>query len=434
MHFSSHLTPLAIALLGASELVSAHLVFVKAVGSGDGGTIAGYGLGYDGSNKRDGGGFFPWQKDVTVFDSKVVHNKWNKNYLRTGCGVTTDSLVTQVQRVKAWEWQDVANRKAGWPWPEKDTIEGGYNDVKWGIDHQAWLEWGKKTRKDSAIHQTLNSGIPKVLPGGKLTVTVWQVNQDGGGPFTCMIDYQGNGNQWTRENLPVTTNCQGDAYSIRPWGGPAACEMQVTLPDDLDCKGAYTAKNICIVRCQNKAENGPFGGCIPVQQLRPVPKPVVQAKPIPVEVVKPAKPIVLPPKPVTVTKNNVVTIIKGGHTRVSVITKNSVLTLTQVIKPPPETKIETKYQIITLKIKPLPTKTEPVKPIKPTRRPPAHNKPTEEELEAGLGGEYYDEEVLEELKNTPITSEEKEKLQEQVGQENESPDGYYDRKFRFHRD
>ncbi|EGX47240.1 hypothetical protein AOL_s00091g61 [Orbilia oligospora ATCC 24927] len=435
MHFSSLLTPVAIALLSVSELASAHVVFVKAVGSGDD-SFAGYGLGYDPANRRDGGGFFPWQKDVSVFDSKNVHTKWNKNYNNYGCGVTTDSLVTQVQKVNQAEWQDVAKKGAAWPWPYKDTISEGYNDIKWGIDHMAWLEWGQKTRYDNALKQTLKTGIPKVVPGGKVKITAWMVNQDGGGPFRCFIDYKGNANQWSAWDLPITTNCEGNAESIRSWGAPAPCDIEVTLPANMNCEGTYTAPRICILRCQNYAENGPFGGCVPIQQLQPVVKEVVQAKPVPVPVVQPVEPVVLPPEPVTVTKNNLVTIIKDDHTTVSVVTKNSVLTLTQVIQPPPKTTVEIQTKIVTIKTKVLPTKkpTDIGKPITPTARPPTNQKPTYEELEAGLGGEDYDDDVIEELKNTPITEEEKKKLKKQVGQKNESPDGYYKQKLRFHRD
>lgn len=251
-----------------------------------------------------------------------------------------------------------------------------------------------------------------------------------------MIDYKGTAKGWTTQNLKVNTNCLGNAYSIRPSGHPGSCEIEVQLPANLKCEGSYNAKRICIVRCQNKAENGPFGGCIPIQQLEPVVKSVVQKKPVPVPVVKTVKPVVLPPKAVTVTKNNVITVIKDGHTKVSVITKNSILTLTQVIKPPPTTTVEIQYKTVTVETEVLPTKeaTDIEEPITPTARPPADQKPTEEELEAGLGGEDYDDDVIEELKNTPITSEEKEKLQEQVGQENEPADGYYKQKLRFHRD
>ncbi|KAK6334438.1 hypothetical protein TWF730_003652 [Orbilia blumenaviensis] len=430
MHFSSLLTPAAIALLGVSELASAHLVFVKAIGSGDD-SFAGYGLGYDPANKRDSGGFFPWQKDVTVFDKKNVHTAWNKQYLHTGCGVTTDSLVTQVQRVNQASWLHVAKHKKGWPWPHENTIAGGYNDIKWGIDHMAWLEWGKKTRFDNAIKQTLKSGIPKVVPGGKVKVTVWQVNQDGGGPFKCMIDYKGNANQWTTENLPVTTTCQGNAHSIRPWGGPAPCEFEVTLPANLECTGKYTADRICILRCQNQAANGPFGGCIPLQQLKPVVQKVVEKKPV----VKPAppKPVVQAPKVVTVTKDNTITIIQGGKTRISVPTKDAVKTLTQVIiERPPVTRVETELKTITVEKEVYPTKPPTdigVKPMKPPVRPNPNRKPTPEEVKAGLGGEEYDEETIEEIKNTPITDEEKDQLHDQIGKS----DSYYKRKLRFRR-
>jgi hypothetical protein len=38
--------------------------------------------------------------------------------------------------------------------------------------------------------------------------------------------------------------------------------LEVNIPRDIRCHG-YNA-NICIVRCRNKAANGPFGGCAPV--------------------------------------------------------------------------------------------------------------------------------------------------------------------------
>ncbi|KAF3229371.1 hypothetical protein TWF106_004290 [Orbilia oligospora] len=36
--------------------------------------------------------------------------------------------------------------------------------------------------------------------------------------------------------------------------------------------GSFGAKDICIVRCENNANNGPFGDCILVQQIRSVKK------------------------------------------------------------------------------------------------------------------------------------------------------------------
>ncbi|KAK6512944.1 hypothetical protein TWF506_009106 [Arthrobotrys conoides] len=210
-----------------------------------------------------------------------------------------------------------------------------------------------------------------------------------------MIDYNGNGQKWTTENLLVTTNCQGNAESIRPWGSPAPCELEVQLPANLNGIGKCMAQRICILRFQNHAQNGSFGGCIPLQQLEPVAKQAVQKKPVPVPVVKPVKPVVLPPQPVSITKNNAATIIK----------------------------VEISIKTVIVQTEVLPTKklTEIGKPIWPTARPPANKKPTKEELEVGLGGEDYDDDVIEKLKNIPITDEEKEKLKSQVGQENKSP-------------
>ncbi|KAK6337275.1 hypothetical protein TWF730_002681 [Orbilia blumenaviensis] len=434
MHFSSLLSSVAISLLGVSELVSAHAVFVKAIGSGDEGYV-GHGLGMDPANKRDGGGFLPWQKDIPVFDWKVVHNNWNKKYMGWGCGVTVDTLITHVIKHKNAEWMHVANKKLGWPWPEHDTPVGAFIDFGQGIIDMYNKEKAKLTRFDNGLKHTFRTGIPKVVPGGKLRITVWQVNLDGGGPFKCMIDYKAQAQQWTRQHLPVTGNCVGNAYSIRPVGHPAPCDIEVTLPADMKCEGVHgAAKGICIVRCENNAQNGPFGGCVPVQQLQPIVKEVVQTKPVPI--VKTVKPVVLPPKAVTVTKNNVITIIQGGNTKVSVITKNSIITVTQVIAPP-KTTVDVQIKTVTVVSKVLPTKKPSVvgKPIETTKRPDATEKPTEEQVEAGLGGEYYDEETIEEIKNTPITEEEKEQLQEQVGQKDEDgTDVYSEKKFRFHRD
>ncbi|KAF3147179.1 hypothetical protein TWF703_000019 [Orbilia oligospora] len=92
------------------------------------------------------------------------------------------------------------------------------------IQYLTWLERTGKTRLNRVTGQTLKSGIPKVTAGGNLNVMNYQINLDGAGPF----------------------------------------------------KWSFGAKDICIVRCENNADNGPFGGCIPVQQIRPVKKPAKQ--------------------------------------------------------------------------------------------------------------------------------------------------------------
>ncbi|KAK6330546.1 hypothetical protein TWF718_002746 [Orbilia javanica] len=63
-------------------------------------------------------------------------------------------------------------------------------------------------------------------------------------------------------------NCGGDKHSNRAHH-PAPCSFTVILPTDMKCTGDYgpDIKNICIIRCQNQALNGPFGGCIAIQQV-----------------------------------------------------------------------------------------------------------------------------------------------------------------------
>ncbi|KAK6336938.1 hypothetical protein TWF718_009727 [Orbilia javanica] len=379
----------------------------------------------------------PFQFDVTVFDRKVVHNGWNKIYEPTGCGTTIQSHIHWVQKYNEADWLRVAREGKGWYWLEHDTPPGGRINVTAQIHKMAQNEKSKTQRKDSASGQFLNTGIPKVVPGGTLSATIWQVNQDGGGPFKCMIDYNGTGDSWKVINdgpHNPSSNCGGDSYSIRGWGGASACTMTYQLPADLDCKGNYgpDAQNICIVRCENYAVNGPFGGCMAVQQLRPIPIVQVEEKPVEVAIIEPAKDVVLSDTIVTVTKNNFITIVEGRRTRVSSVAKDRVVTVTQVLKQKAKTRIETRFQKVTVKHKALPTKKGPKIPsAKPTPRPPATEKLTEDELEAGLGGEEYDEETLEKIKNTPITSEEKEKLENQV---EELGDQYFKRKLRFHRD
>ncbi|KAF3287530.1 hypothetical protein TWF970_007250 [Orbilia oligospora] len=99
------------------------------------------------------------------------------------------------------------------------------------------------------------------------------------------------------ENLKE--NIHGDKHSIN-LGTIHKGNLWITyvLPTDLRCTGSYgNMKNICLIRCENKAANGPFGSCVPVQQIvtnvpepKPVPKPVVTPKPaVPAPVRPPTK-------------------------------------------------------------------------------------------------------------------------------------------------
>ncbi|KAF3113979.1 hypothetical protein TWF569_010290 [Orbilia oligospora] len=70
--------------------------------------------------------------------------------------------------------------------------------------------------------------------------------------------------------------------------------MRVGIPKNIKCLARYgTYNNICLMRCENQAHNGPFGACIPFQVMYPKP-PAAPPKPVYVDVKKPEP----EPKPV----------------------------------------------------------------------------------------------------------------------------------------
>lgn len=105
-------------------------------------------------------------------------------------------------------------------------------------------------------------------------MTLHQVNSDGAGPYECMLDVTGTGKNFT--SLPVSTQVPGKNGRNKK-GQMTDWPLVVELPFDLKCTGSSgDLTGICLVRCQNPV--GPFGGCVPVQQVDTVIKPL---KPIP---------------------------------------------------------------------------------------------------------------------------------------------------------
>ncbi|EPS37186.1 hypothetical protein H072_9176 [Dactylellina haptotyla CBS 200.50] len=127
----------------------------------------------------------------------------------------------------------------------------------------------------------IQNRIPKVRAGGTLNIKVLQVNADGAGPFMCKIDMSAQATQWDITNLTISTNVPGDGSFLNP-GTKKLHPMVVQLLANLRCTGSYgTMNNMCIVRCENFAPNGPFGGCVAVQQVdKPSDEPAV---PVPEE-------------------------------------------------------------------------------------------------------------------------------------------------------
>ena len=81
-----------------------------------------------------------------------------------------------------------------------------------------------------------------------------------------MIDATGTGTQWTP--IQVTTNVEGSARGRNNDNSQTDLPLNVAIPADQTCTGTVAGQsNVCMVRCQNPARAGPFGGCVPVQMV-----------------------------------------------------------------------------------------------------------------------------------------------------------------------
>jgi len=108
-------------------------------------------------------------------------------------------------------------------------------------------------------------GMPMVSAGGSIMMTLHQVNGDGAGPYDCMIDSTGTGTGgWTK--MEVTTNVPGK--NSRSKAKAEDFPLTAKIAADQTCTGSEgDAGNICMVRCNNAAGAGPFGGCVPIQMM-----------------------------------------------------------------------------------------------------------------------------------------------------------------------
>jgi hypothetical protein len=202
MHFTKS-TLFSLALLATTQLVAGHSAIVSATGDQGG---QGSAIGIDSSTPRDGTRRRPFQQDSTRFRNEGAEQ----------CG---------------------------------ETLAGGTNDVQTGTA-QVLAENG--------------GTLPQVSPGGQVTMTLHQVNADGAGPYTCMIDATGTGTQWTP--IQVTQNIEGSARGRNRETSASDLPLTAAIPAGQTCTGTVAGQaNVCMVRCQNPARAGPFGGCVPVQ-------------------------------------------------------------------------------------------------------------------------------------------------------------------------
>ncbi|KAK6502507.1 hypothetical protein TWF506_003088 [Arthrobotrys conoides] len=398
MKLSTPITSLA--LLSISQLVSGHLVIFEAMSPVDG-SVKGAALGYIPETERAGGS----QLDVAVFDKTNVHDQWNANRLDTGCGVTASSHAIWVQKHNMPLWLDIAKRKAAWTFLKNKTPAGGEVTMP---DYVAYVA-GKGEVHDALRGHKMNFGIPVVAPGGMLRVGFRQINEDGAGDqrglLKCRIDSQGNARQF-----PVTLEvrnhastqyppCVGDAHG-KSWHKNRDCYIELVLPKNLGCSGEYkytkngkaqVVKKVCMIRCENNAVNGPFGGCIPVREkdvpappVKPPVKPPVQPPvkpPVQPPVKPPVKPPVQPPVKPPVSPPEYATTVT--ETRQCTSTKGVPLKPNQTpgwVKEPYQQGGKTYHKKVIIKWKIIYVNAPPKAPTNPPTKPPTNpptNPPTE---------------------------------------------------------
>ncbi|KAI9144881.1 hypothetical protein BKA69DRAFT_1051909 [Paraphysoderma sedebokerense] len=101
-----------------------------------------------------------------------------------------------------------------------------------------------------------SGGYASVTEGKTMKLTMYQVNGDGAGPYTCQLSTTLDA-KFDKE-LTIVQNAPGKG------GNNKATQMtnntiEVQIPMGVQCADA------CLVRCMNPANAGPFGGCVPIE-------------------------------------------------------------------------------------------------------------------------------------------------------------------------
>lgn len=106
------------------------------------------------------------------------------------------------------------------------------------------------------------SGLPTTADDGSITMTFHQVNQDGAGPLTAAIDATSGGTDPAAfKDAQVMQNVPGIGIGGLSAASTMDFPVKVAMPQGMTCSGSVGgASNVCIVRMQNAALAGPFGG------------------------------------------------------------------------------------------------------------------------------------------------------------------------------
>ncbi|EPS35942.1 hypothetical protein H072_10574 [Dactylellina haptotyla CBS 200.50] len=249
-------TAAAAAILLFTSQVSGHAAFTTVIGDADQ-KIIGNALGYNATLPRDGNNQMPFQDDTTVFNNPIVPategSLWHgkpRMWWSSGCGSSIGTLNKFYETDRAYKYST----------PKMNADQR--NKQYYQYPARALIEWRKLT-----YEMAKGKRLPKATANGWLRITVHQITPSGAGPYKCRIDSMGSASIWGEWlKIPDENNVPGSVEdkSINPGGILQDFPLTVPIPADLKCTGVYgEARNVCMMRCENFAADGPFGGCVP---------------------------------------------------------------------------------------------------------------------------------------------------------------------------
>jgi hypothetical protein len=146
-----------------------------------------------------------------------------------------------------------------------DALTGGAGGAKAAGGAAGGSTTAKGTKEAgvaAAAGSGASSGLPTTSDDGTISMTFHQVNQDGAGPLTAMIDATSGGTDPAAfQKATVTQDVPGIGIGGLSAAAVKDFPVKVQMPAGMTCSGsAGGADNVCIVRMQNAALAGPFGG------------------------------------------------------------------------------------------------------------------------------------------------------------------------------
>jgi len=113
-----------------------------------------------------------------------------------------------------------------------------------------------------------SNGMPTAAEDGTVSMNFHQINQDGAGPLTAMVDGTSGGKDKAAfKKATVTKNVPGIGIGGLSAAAVMDFPVEVKMPAGMTCDGTVAGvDNVCVMKLQNKAAAGPFGGAIAFTQ------------------------------------------------------------------------------------------------------------------------------------------------------------------------